>query len=104
MNNARFPANSRAGLARGCSSFVVPPPVSPESSPERILKREPATILLSSDSDNGGIISGNCVPSANIAKRVSFKLRMAFDIQVVVPDSQEATCTAALEHFSVSPY
>jgi len=103
MNNARFAPNSRAGLARGCVSFVVPPPVSPESSPERILTREPATILHSSDSDNGGIVSGNCVPTPHFAKRVTFQLRLAFNIQVMVPDSQEATCTAALEHFSVSP-
>ena len=102
INAARIAPNSRERVLRGCSSIIIPPPVSPESSPEPLLERQSAAIFHSSDSDNGGTVSAARMQTHNAAKRVSFKLRMAFDIQVLVPDSQQATCTAALDHFSVS--
>jgi len=103
-NVARMRPNSREGLARGCVSIVIPPPVSPEPSAQPILERQSAEIFYSSDSDNGRDISAARMQAHNPALSVSYKLRLEFNLRVVLPDSQPATCTAALEHFSVSPY
>lgn len=94
--------NSKTARMGGCLSFVVPPPTSPEPATQPVLERQSTEIFLSSDSDNGGIISAPRMQTHNPAQLHTYKLCMEFDLQIMVSDSRCSSLTATLDHFSVS--